>query len=76
MLTDGRTDITITIPLVCREVKKQFQNHMLSCDDVTKYVGNWGNLAKNGYFTKFDAEKVRKGFFLVLFPIFPCKYDI
>ena len=36
---------------------------MLSCDDVTKYVGNWGNLAKNGYFTKFDAEKVRKGFF-------------
>ena len=43
---------------------------MLSCDDVTKYVGNWGNLAKNGYFTKFDAEKVRKGFFWFCFQFF------
>ena len=50
--------------------EKKIQNHMLSCDDVTKYVGNWGNLAKNGYFTKFDAEKVRKGFFWFCFQFF------
>ena len=36
---------------------------MLSCDDVTKYFGNWGNLAKNLCFTKVNTEKVKKGFF-------------